>query len=32
MAIIESTWDMKYIKTLPTRTEIATKNIGEGLH
>ena len=32
LAIKENKWDIKYIKILPTPTEGATKNIGEGLH
>ena len=30
--IIENKWDVKYIQILPSPTEGATENIGEGLH
>ena len=30
--MIENKWHIKYIQMLPTPTEAATENIGEGLH
>ena len=30
--MVESKWDIKYIQILPTPTEEATENIGEGLY
>ena len=30
--MITNKWDIKCIKILPTPTDVATENIGEGLH